>query len=220
MNFLLLQINDSAFPIGSYTQSFGLETYIQHGLIKNKDNAYEYLKALLHTQMLYTDLLAIKLVYSATDLQAILHIESLMNAAVSAKETRQGMQKLGARFIKTLQSMDLEHCKDFIDYSKASKNPTHPSAYAIFCKTQNIAFNEALQSYIYAQTSNALTNCVKLVPLSQYDGQAILSMLHQEFKIVCSKIDGLSIEDFCNANAHNDIKAMQHEALHSRLYMS
>ena len=220
MNFLLLQINDSAFPIGSYTQSFGLETYVQYGLIKNKDHAYKYLKALLHTQMLYTDLLAIKLVYSAPDLQAILHIESLMNAATSARETRQGMQKLGARFIKTLQSMTLEHCKEFIDYSKASKNPTHPSAYAIFCKSQNIAFDDALQNYIYAQTSNALTNCVKLVPLSQYDGQAILSMLYQDFKILCSRVQNLDIEDFCNANAHNDIKAMQHETLHSRLYMS
>ena len=39
MDFLLLQINDSAFPIGSYTQSFGLETYVQKGLITNKDES-------------------------------------------------------------------------------------------------------------------------------------------------------------------------------------
>lgn len=220
MNFLLLQINDSAFPIGSYTQSFGLETYVQHGLIRNRDEAHNYLKSLLHTQILYTDLLAIKLVYSVPDLQSVLHIESLMNAATSARETRLGMQKLGARFIKTLQSMAIEHCKDFIGYSRTSKHPTHPSAYGVFCKTQNIAFNEALQSYVYAQTSNALTNCVKLVPLSQYDGQAILSILHKEFVILCDKLQNLGIEDFCNANAHNDIKAMQHETLHSRLYMS
>ena len=27
--FLILQINDSLFPIGSYSHSYGLETYIQ-----------------------------------------------------------------------------------------------------------------------------------------------------------------------------------------------
>lgn len=27
--FLILQVNDAVFPIGSYTHSFGLETYIQ-----------------------------------------------------------------------------------------------------------------------------------------------------------------------------------------------
>lgn len=220
MNFLLLQINDSAFPIGSYTQSFGLETYVLHGLIKNRDDAYKYLKALLHTQILYMDLLAIKLVYNAPNLQNVLHIESLMNAATSARETRQGMQKIGARFIKTVLAMNITHSKEFIAYSKESKYPTHPSAYSIFCKTQNIEYDEALQSYIYSQTSNALTNCVKLIPLSQYDGQAILSMLHKEFDILCNRIVNLNIDDFCNANAYNDIKAMQHEILHSRLYMS
>ena len=57
LNFLLLQINDTLFPIGSYTHSFGLESYVQLGKIKNKYDARDYLKAYLHTQMLYTDLL-------------------------------------------------------------------------------------------------------------------------------------------------------------------
>ena len=29
--FLLLQVNDSLFPIGGYSHSYGLETYIQKG---------------------------------------------------------------------------------------------------------------------------------------------------------------------------------------------
>ena len=42
--YLLLQINDAAFPIGSYTHSYGLETYIQKNLIKNSNDVYEYIK--------------------------------------------------------------------------------------------------------------------------------------------------------------------------------
>ena len=30
--FLLLQVNDALFPIGGYSHSYGLETYIQKGL--------------------------------------------------------------------------------------------------------------------------------------------------------------------------------------------
>ena len=32
----LFQIHDSAFPIGSYTQSYGMETYIQEDLFEQK----------------------------------------------------------------------------------------------------------------------------------------------------------------------------------------
>lgn len=220
MDFLLLQINDSAFPIGSYTQSFGLETYVQKGLVTNKDEAHNYLQSLLYTQMLYTDLLAIKLIYESESLESILNIESLMNASIPARETREGMQKIGLIFIKTLESMKLDLPPFFKAYIKDSKYPTHQSAYAVFCKTMNIDFKKSMQHYAYAQISNALTNCVKLIPLSQYDGQAILAKLHIDFNAIYEKILELSEDDFCNAFVHNDMQGMLHERLHSRLYMS
>ena len=42
--FMLFQINDSLFPIGAYSHSYGLETYIQKKLVTNVDTAFEYLK--------------------------------------------------------------------------------------------------------------------------------------------------------------------------------
>lgn len=220
MDFLLLQINDSTFPIGSYTQSFGLETYVLKGLIANKDEAYIYLKSLLYTQMLYTDLLAIKLIYEANSLESILNIETLINVSIPARETREGMQKIGLIFIKTLESMELDLPQFFIEYIKASRFPTHPSGYAVFCKTMDISFKKSIQHYMYSQISNTLTNCVKLIPLSQYDGQAILAKLHTDFILVYEKILKLNEDDFCNAFVHNDMQGMLHEKLHSRLYMS
>ena len=41
--FYLLQINDALFPIGGYSHSQGLETYIQRGLVHDEDTAREYL---------------------------------------------------------------------------------------------------------------------------------------------------------------------------------
>lgn len=220
MDFLLLQINDSAFPIGSYTQSFGLETYVQKGLITNKDEAYNYLHTLLHTQMLYTDLLAIRLIYESKTLESILNIESLINASTPARETREGMQKIGLIFIKTLESMKLDLPSFFKAYIKDSIYPTHQSAYAVFCKAMAISCKKSIQHYAYAQISNTLTNCVKLIPLSQYDGQAILARLHADFNTIYEKILELSEDEFCNAFVHNDMQGMLHESLHSRLYMS
>lgn len=41
--FILFQINDALFPIGAYSHSYGLETYIQKNLVRDVDSAYEYL---------------------------------------------------------------------------------------------------------------------------------------------------------------------------------
>lgn len=220
MNFLLLQINDTLFPIGSYTHSFGLESYVQLGKIKNKYDAKDYLKAYLHTQMLYTDLLAIKLIRKAHCLEEIFEIESIIAAATSASEVLNAIRKLGLRFIKTINAMKLEQKAFFTAYTQASKNPIYVVAYSVFCVAYGLNYQDSLCHYLYAQSSQALTNCVKLIPLAQSDGQEILASLHKEFDILCQKLECLKKQDLCNNAIANEIKAMQHQYLPTRLYMS
>ena len=40
--FYLLQVNDALFPIGGYSHSQGLETYIQRGIVRDIDTARIY----------------------------------------------------------------------------------------------------------------------------------------------------------------------------------
>ena len=61
--FTMLQITDSIFPIGSYTQSNGLETYVQKGIVKDRETADEYLRSVLVNSYMYSDFLAVKLAY-------------------------------------------------------------------------------------------------------------------------------------------------------------
>ncbi len=42
--FLLLQINDALFPIGAYSHSGGLETYIQKNLVSSVEDAWNYIE--------------------------------------------------------------------------------------------------------------------------------------------------------------------------------
>ena len=40
--FYLLQVNDALFPVGGYSHSQGLETYIQKGIVHDEKSAKEY----------------------------------------------------------------------------------------------------------------------------------------------------------------------------------
>ena len=107
-HFLLLQMNDSLFPIGGYSHSYGLETYIQKGIIHDAATAERYLKNKLRYTFLYTDLLAVRIAYDAAaskDLKKLDELEDILEASKVPKEIREASQKLGSRFVKTLMGM-------------------------------------------------------------------------------------------------------------------
>ena len=61
--FFLLQVNDALFPIGGYSHSQGLETYIQQGRVHDEKTAAEYISKKLKLNLACTDLLGVRLAY-------------------------------------------------------------------------------------------------------------------------------------------------------------
>ena len=61
--FFLLQVNDALFPIGGYSHSQGLETYIQQGIVHDEETAAEYIGKKLKLNLACTDLLGVRLAY-------------------------------------------------------------------------------------------------------------------------------------------------------------
>lgn len=224
--FILLQINDALFPIGAYSHSYGLETYIQKNIVKDIDTVFKYLKCNLKTTILYTELLSISLAYDyAKDnkLNEIIRLEEIINASKIPSEIRLASQKLGSRFIKTVESIEIStKGQIFNDYIKASKEiqPTHSVAYGVFCSAVGIEKIKAIEGFLYSYTSSTITTCVKSIPLSQTHGQRLLYKSYEIFEEILSILPSLTLKDLCISTPGFDIRCMQHETLYSRLYMS
>ena len=58
--FYLLQVNDALFPIGGYSHSQGLETYIQRGIVHNVDTAREYITHKIKWNLAYLPMFQLK----------------------------------------------------------------------------------------------------------------------------------------------------------------
>lgn len=224
--FFLLQVNDALFPIGGYSHSYGLETYIQKGIVHDEDSAQEFIHKRLKYNFSYNEFMAVRLAFEYAlreDLEAISRLEEIMEAGKIPRETREASRKLGSRFIKTLSALELSVQNSIFDkYREARKGKSvhHAVAYGVFCGAAGIAENEALEHFIYAQTSAMVTNCVKTIPLSQSSGQKLLSGCYPLLQELTKKVTELGEEWLGLSGPGFDLRCMQHEGLYSRIYMS
>ena len=59
----VIQICDSNFPVGSFNHSYGMETYLRLKKIYDTTTFREWLNVYLNEQFIFSDCLAIKLLY-------------------------------------------------------------------------------------------------------------------------------------------------------------
>ena len=101
---LLLQINDALFPIGGYSHSYGLETYIQKELVSDEESAAEYIRNNLRFSVCFNELLLARLAYEAAAqdsenaLQELLVLEELAAASRSPEGGKKSRGKDGFPF--------------------------------------------------------------------------------------------------------------------------
>lgn len=225
--FYLLQVNDALFPIGGYSHSQGLETYIQKGIVHDVQTAEAYVLHKLKWNLAYTELLAVRLAYeaaAAADLDGLTRLEEILEASRLPVEQRDGAKKMASRFVKTVEKLELDFVQEGIFHayveSRRGKVMNHCVVYGVFCGALGIDLDNVLSHYLYGQTSAMVTNCVKTIPLSQTAGQQILAGCYSCFTEILEEVMTLTEDDLCLSAPGFDVRGIQHEKLYSRIYMS
>lgn len=226
--YLLLQINDALFPVGGYSHSYGLETYIQKNLVADAKEASQYVMHYIENNLLYGELLAVKLAFEAckkeNPMEELAALEQMITASRVPYELRQASEKIASRFMKTLRSLQMNLEQNWFESYSALRRPwmhkNYAVAYGVFCASAGLSLEDSLAHLLYAQTSALVTNCVKTIPLSQTAGQQILYQALQHFDSIIAGVKEKTEADYALSLPGADIRSMQHEHLYSRLYMS
>ena len=212
----LLQLSDPALPIGSYAHSGGLETYVQEGVVHDAVSARHFVQEMLRANLYYTDAALVALAHEAAgnremgvEPTALEELDALCEAVKLPKEMREASRKLGGRLLKI-----------FGPITGTPAITHYPVVFGYCAASLNIPRRETLTGFYYNAAAGMVTNCVKLIPLGQQDGQTLLLSLHPLIGELTEKglqPDRTLIGRSCVAL---DIRCMQHEQLYSRLYMS
>lgn len=221
----LLQFCDSNLPTGAFSHSFGLETYIQEELVKDKASFAIWLKTYIGQQLLYSDGLACRLAYEALEnreLEEIWKLDEMLHAQMFAQESREGCKRMGERLLtlgnQLYPSLPLAKYSERV---KARMSKCHPAlTFAMIAHGLDIPKSTTVMSYLFSSVTSLIQNAVRGIPLGQTEGQELIKESHVLIMNAWEIIQGLTEEDLGIGAPGLEISQMRHERVHIRIFMS
>ncbi len=219
----LLQMTDSAFPLGGFAFSSGLESAAKLGLIGDLAAFQKYLKNYLHQ----TACSEIPFVRSAFDLTCVGYqdLEPLyrrFNAFVTIPTMRRGSITQGRGLLMAFRTAYPDvFITDFSVWLKERKIAPHfVPTFGVCTKLARLSIDDALSGYCYMALRDQINAAVRLGLLGPHEGQRFLRKLLDEVPEILSSTADLQYCQAVRTCVSLDIAQAHHSKLYSRLFRS
>lgn len=220
----LLALTDSAFPVGTFSFSNGLETAADTGLVHDAPTLEAYAREIAR-QAAFTDGVAALHTHRnyrredfdgivAADHQAML---CKMNAEARQMTCRMG-KKLAELYTRIADDATVPRWLDAIDRSRTPG--TYPTAQGIVFAASGIDERELFCSHQYGAINTVLNAALRCVRVSHYDTQRIFFRLSARIDALYTEAAAMDYDDMNAFTPQIDILASLHEKGTKRLFMN
>ena len=227
----LLQLVDSFFPTGAFAHSFGLETYVQNGLVTDQPSCEELLRNALQDAIRNTDAIALALAYKSAQtyvnvpdasIGRIADLDMRLTALKLPRESRNGSVHIGKQFLRNARQLVQHPVLDAYEKRIRSKNcgGHHAIAHGLVAAAASIELPDALLGYLHTYVVGQVSAAVRLIPLGATEGQLTIHALHPYLMEITEFAQNANLDDLAAFTPGLDIRSMQHERLYSRLFIS
>jgi urease accessory protein len=221
----LLQFSDGLFPAGAYAHSFGLETFVQNGMVRNPVEAEKVLRAQLQGSSSQADAVAVVLAsraFEVDNLRGCLELDLILEAMKPAAELREASRQLGRQTLRTARALiEAQLIYEFARLADSDSTPCHHAVvFGIIAGAHGWSSFEAAAAYLYSSSAAMVGAALRLVPLGQLQGQCVIHRLAPLIASLADDATKLSIAEMSSFAPALEIAAMRHARLDGRLFRS
>lgn len=223
--FSLIQFTDSAFPVGTFSFSNGLETAAQTGIVHDAGSLASYARSVA-AQAAFSDGVAALLAYRAAkegDYEGVLAADRQIMLFKMNEEARLMLARMGKKLAELGWRLfgDESLFPKWLADIGAGKTPgAYPVAQALAFAHVGLGEKELFVSHQYGVINMVLSAALRLVHVSHYDTQRILADLGGEVESAYEKARTMNFENMNSFVPQMDILASLHEKGKMRMFMN
>jgi urease accessory protein len=225
----LLQLSDSALPIGSLAHSFGLETLVDCGLFDAADLG-EFFRAYLEEggtlEAVFCRNAYLLGRHSGAKFPAAewVALNRRLTARKPAREAREASITLGQNFLaRVLALEDVGPVRSAFDASKAVSSSAeihHSTAFGLVCGALGFGASKSAAAFLHQQLASLVSACQRLLPLGQTAAARLQWNLKPSILHAAERSAELTVDAAAGFTPLLDWGAMEHPALSTRLFVS
>ncbi|PSJ62350.1 urease accessory protein UreF [Mesorhizobium soli] len=201
------------FPVGGFSYSNGLERAVHNGLVRNREELFDWLSQLVAFGSGWND--------------AVLLAEAWRRAL--AEENIDDLAELGEALAGSRERHmeTMLQGRAFLDAAKAWPHPLleklpddcpYPIAVGAVAGAHGIALADALGAWLHAYVSNLVQAAIRLGITGQSGGVETLAALEAQILETAQRAAKSTLDDLGSSTIMADIMAMRHETQNSRLF--
>jgi urease accessory protein len=199
----LLQLADSALPVGSAAHSYGLETLAEEGVL-TPDNLDAFFRAYLQEAGRF-DAVFVRRAWRGEDLAELNHE---YEARRPARESREATLKTGRRFAVLFSELTGR---------ELTPVPHYPLAFGAAGAFLALPEEPVVQAYLQQSLTGLVSACQRLMPVGQVAAARLLWELRPVILEAAAASERLETDCFTPLP---ELGSMRHSMLESRLFIS
>jgi urease accessory protein len=219
----LMQLSDSAFPSGSFTHSYGVETLINEKLITGTTGLESFVTSYVTNIVATADARSAYAAAAATDLETVLDLARTLYRTKAASELRNACLQTGRRLTEEASihiESPLLHAYAQALHADATLG-CHPVAFGVVSGALGVEPTDVAAALMLTSANTMLQAAMRLGRISHRDTQATLHRLRPMIDDLTRQVESTGpAAPLLAFQPLQEIASMKHERAEARLFAS